>query len=99
MPLSYSVQLHRNGAVVFCATVPAREAGLVGDYHNGKPHQPDNAALRAAIPFRYRKAFDRTMTWWQTTPSGRNVPLKCTLRSVKGCALGELFATPQWSAA
>lgn len=39
--------------------VDAVEAGLVGAYHGGKPYQPDRAQFRAALPYRWRKAFDR----------------------------------------
>ena len=40
--------------------VPAVDTGgMVGHYVDGKCLTPDAAAVRAALPYRYRKAFDR----------------------------------------
>lgn len=99
-PLQYNVQLNAHGVIRFKATVPAREAGIVGDYHNGVPYQPDNDAVRKVLPYRYRKAFDRTLKWWQTeSMSGRSLPLKCELHTARDHKpMGTLFATPDWAA-
>ena len=98
-PLSYTVQLNAHGVVRFKATVPAKEAGLVGDYHNGTPYQPLNSEVRQALPYAYRKAFDRAMKWWHVhTMSGRRMPLKCDLWTLRGKPMGTLFATPNWPA-
>ena len=46
--------------------VPAVDTGgMVGHYVDGKCLTPDGAAVRAALPYRYRKAFDRAGgRWW-----------------------------------
>ena len=97
--LTYSIQLNRGGLARFQFTVPAKEAGIVGDYKDGKPYQPDFGTVFENLPTKYRKAFARAMTWWQHDGiSGRNVPLMCVLYSAKGENMGTLFATPNWEA-
>jgi len=99
MSLTYNVQLNANGVIRFRATVDAKEAGIVGDYLNGVPYQPDNAQVIAAIPYRYRKAFQRALKWWQTdSMSGRSLPLMCRLETLRGKPMGTLYATPNWPA-
>lgn len=97
--LTYSIQLNRDGVVKFQAIVPALESGIVGDYHNHKPYQPDSRAIFERLPWSYRKAFERALKWWrEETYSGHSVPLMCELRSTKGESMGTLFATPNWEA-
>jgi hypothetical protein len=97
MELEYIVTLHREGQAVWRARVPAKQCGLVGDYHNGLPYQPDADALTKALPHSHKKAFERALGWWQTHfPGSRPVPLKCELTSTKGYGIGVLFATPDW---
>lgn len=97
--LTFNVQLNRHGGIVCKAEVPAHEAGIVGDWYEGKPYQPSRAEVRAAIPFQYRAAFDRSIGWWQeSTMSGRLMPLKMDLLSLKRQPLGTLYATPNWAA-
>ena len=98
MTLQYSIALNHDGARVFSAVVPALEAGLVGDYHGGKPYQPSRDATRQALPARYRKAFDRALSWWATKHASRHIPLKCELRDSTGKPMGTLYATPMWDA-
>lgn len=47
------------------ATIPAIEnkIGLVGHWRDGKVWLPDPEALQAAIPSRYRKAYDAAINW------------------------------------
>lgn len=96
--LTFNITLQRHGEDVMTATVPAHEAGIVGDWYQGKPYQPKAEEVRAAIPFHYRPAFSRRMEWWETTDSGRKIPLKCELRNLKNQLIGTLYATPNWEA-
>lgn len=96
--LTYSIQLN-DGIIRFKTIVPAMESGIVGDYHNSKPYQPDYSAVLSSLPFRYRKAFIRAQKWWQDkNMSGRLLPLKCDLYTLKGKPMGTLYATPNWPA-
>lgn len=46
-------------------TTAPGEVGVIGCYHNGLPYAPDRAAIRALMPHKWRKAFDRaTVFWW-----------------------------------
>ena len=95
--LAYTITLQRAGAVILSTTIPAKEAGIVGDYHEGKPYQPTSDDVRAALPFAYRAAFDRALKWWQCeSGAGRALPLMCYLHNVKGKQIARLFATPNW---
>ncbi len=45
--------------------VTGQPAGLVGYYVAGEPYRPNEDQVRAALPFRLRKAFDRAaFNWW-----------------------------------
>jgi hypothetical protein len=97
--LTFTVQLNRHGAVFFKTTVKAKESGIVGDWYNGKPYQPDSDEVRAAIPFLFRPAFDRAVLRWSETNGAnqsRLLPLMTELRGLRGQPLGTLFATPNW---
>lgn len=97
--LTFSVQLNAHGVVVCKAQVKAVAAGLVGDWFEGKPYQPNTDDVAACLPYRYRKAFKRALKWWQTeSMSGRSMPLKCDLTTLRGKPMGTLFATPEWVA-
>lgn len=94
----FDIQLHAHGVKRCGFLVAGIEAGLVGDYYNGKPYQPDTTAVHDMLPYQYRKAFDRALKWWQdSSMSGRVLPLKCELKTLKGKPMGTLFATPAWS--
>lgn len=78
------------------ATVPAREAALAGTWGGGKPWTPDTDAIRAALPSRLRKAFDRSGgTVWHdgTVPVvlGRPKPAKLYLTDRRGKPLYTLL--------
>ena len=96
--LSYTVSLHVEGREVFTCKVPVREVGLIGDYHNGIPYQPDNAATEAALPYRYRKAFSRAIKWWHATTSTGHSVMTCEIHTLRGRSMGRLIATPNWHA-
>lgn len=44
--------------------VDGEECALVGTWHEGKPWRPDKAQFRAALPYRWRQAFDRALAFW-----------------------------------
>lgn len=47
------------------AIIPAMEnkIGTVGHWRDGKCYLPDAQSLQAAIPSRYRKAYDKAINW------------------------------------
>ena len=94
--LTFEIQLN-DGVVRWKAIVPALESGLVGCYSDGKPYEPNDEAILERLPFKYRKAFRRASKWWQESDqSGRFMPLKCELTTLRGKPLGTLWATPDW---
>lgn len=99
MQLTYNLTINANGRTIFsCESIPAVESGIVGDYFAGKPYQPSEAAVTAALPYRYRKAFARALKWWETSGSSRRVPLMCRLESTRGANMGTMLVTPNWAA-
>lgn len=52
-------------------TVPATPAVLVGWYDRGELWRPDPVAVRAALPYRWRKAFDRAGSFWYDNANKR----------------------------
>lgn len=44
--------------------VDGEECALVGTWHDGKPWRPNKAQFRAALPARWRAAFDREQSFW-----------------------------------
>ena len=59
-----------NGSGFVGASVGATESGLVGAYCDGAPYRPDESAVRALIPYRWRAAFDRNRAWWWPNETG-----------------------------
>lgn len=47
--------------------VAAEECALVGTWYAGRPWRPDTAQFRAALPYRWRAAFDRGSMFWRTS--------------------------------
>ena len=94
--LTYTIQLQSNGRILWQAIIPAWQAALCGDYYEGVPYAPSPREVLQRLPYRYRKAFDRAIGWWQTTPAGRPVPLRCDLKGLRGKTLGTLYATPNF---
>lgn len=75
--------------------VPAEtHAGLVGDWHAGKLYRPDNAALRAALPHRWRKAFDRSQLWHVENAARRSEGFRVPLHSARGRYLATVYLRP-----
>jgi hypothetical protein len=71
------------------------------DHITGMHMVPDYAAIRAAIPYNHRKAYDRALTWWfpainsqLTGIMDRKNACSRTLYDRKGKLLGTLYATP-----
>ena len=66
--LNFEIELHRGGSIIWRGRVPAVPAACFGIYRllNGAQSVllPDDDQLRAAIPYHYRKAFDRAIHWW-----------------------------------
>ena len=59
--------------------------GVVGHWRNGKVYLPEPSQVRALLPKRYRKAWDRQATQWQGLPhvwqdnTDNNAPLTIRL--------------------
>lgn len=72
-----AVAFNVNGAGFKGASVPGVEAGLHGVWHNGKPYRANHLSIRALLPFKWRKAFDREgFFWWSDeTPNGAYCPV------------------------
>ena len=95
--LKYRVTLGCDSILRCDFIIDAVESGIVGNYHEGKPYQPNMNELRQEIPFRFRKSLDRSLGWWQTNDmSGKSMPLRCDLVTLKGKEQGTLFAYPMW---
>ena len=65
---SFEIELNRWGVIQWRGNVNARPAALHGIYRllNGRRVVllPDDDQLRDALPYRYKKAFDRAIHWW-----------------------------------
>lgn len=96
-PPTFSVQLNAQGSIRWRAVVTAIETGICGDYYKGTPYQPSDKEIHDRLPTKYRKAFDRALKWCQeNSMSGRNIPQKCDLTTLKGKPMGTLFVLPNW---
>jgi len=70
MAIQFNVNM--SGAKGF--TLPAAPAMVAGVWHGGELHTVDRDALRALLPYRWRKAFDRAgALWW---PKSACLPAK-----------------------
>lgn len=88
--MKYEIELHRYGVMLDKFTVAARERGVVGNYHNGKPYGPDESQVIKGLPYQYRKAFERGSGFWCTHMS--DVQRADMNRKKDGAAMGSLFA-------
>lgn len=97
--------LHLRPSERFVAAVHAVEdSDTFRAYHldNGKHLRPDYAAIRQAIPYQHRKAFDRAGQWWfpltlKSALSGlldHGNAASLTLNDCRGRCLGTIYATP-----
>lgn len=91
--MEFFVHLVREGETVWFGECDTERAALCGIYRviNGKSEclLPDSETLRAALPYRYRKAFDRATLWW--TQEYTDV-IRMDLRDYQGFPMGSLFA-------
>ena len=88
--MKYEIELHRYGILLDKFVVSARERGVIGNYHNGKPYGPDESQVIAGLPYQYRKAFERSSGFWCTNMSDIQ---RCDMNRKKGgAAMGSLFA-------
>ena len=95
--LTFHVTLHYDTVIRWTANIPAKEAGIVGNYYKGVPYQPDIQYMLNCLPYKYRKAVKRQISWWQPNGlSGRMIPLVMNLNSMRGKPMGTLYARPNW---
>ena len=74
--------------------IPAVRANLCGHLdERGELVAPDMAAVRAALPYRYRAAFDRAGCFWFNRRDGEK-PAYLELRSARGAWLNVIYAIP-----
>ena len=67
--------------------------GIAGIWRNGKLYTPDRAAIRAALPFRYRAAMDRDpCIWFDAHHDDRAATMH--LYSSRGKELVQLYLQP-----
>jgi hypothetical protein len=98
--------LHSQHSEFNVATVRSLESDAFTSYHfdkeDGKHLEPDYAAIRAALPHQWRKAFDRINMWWfpvslieplTASPNNRNW-CSATLFDSRGNLIGSLYAVP-----
>lgn len=79
--------------------VDGLECTLVGTWHNGKPYEPNREQFRAALPQRWRKAFDREckgLVFWHETGVGKNYSPQChvSLSDARGRYLTTIYCQP-----
>lgn len=94
--LLYTLCLSRHVPLFGKPSVRAKEQGLIGHYRDKKPYAPDPEAVREALPYRYRKAFDRSggQFGFYADPPGKEGPCTLTLRNARGGYLNTLYAFP-----
>ena len=89
----FTVELQRYGNILWKGNCESEEAKLHGVYAliNGKEKcfLPDSETLREALPYHYRKAFDRAALWWTQEYSD---VIKMNLFDYRGFPMGTLFA-------
>jgi len=97
--MEFTVELQRYGTKMWEGNCGAEDAALHGIYAliNGKTKcfLPDSETLRAALPYHYRKAFDRAALWWTQEYSD---VIRMDLRDYQGFPMGSLFAKAKGAA-
>ena len=88
--MKYEIELHRHGVMIDKFVVSARERGVVGNYHNGKPYGPDELQVIKGLPYKYRKAFERGSGFWCTHLS--DVQRADLNRKKDNAPMGSIFA-------
>lgn len=92
MTLLFDLRLSHHKAGFGKPCVAAEAAQLVGWWHEGSPHRPNNADARQALPHYYRKAYDRGVWWFDHYHSASPY---MTLRDARGGYLNTLYAKPR----
>ena len=91
----FEIELHRGGIIIWRGHAPAVPAACFGIYRvlNGATHVllPDDEYLRDALPYRYRKAFDRVIHWWIDKNQYSDVT-RTDLRDYVGYPMGSIIA-------
>jgi hypothetical protein len=91
--MKFTVELQRYGTQMWQGECDTERAALCGVYRivNGKSEclLPNTDTLRAALPYQYRKAFDRAVHWW--TQEYTDV-IRMDLRDYLGFPMGSLYA-------
>lgn len=75
------------------------ECAIAGTWVDGKPYTPNKAAFRAALPYRWRKAFDRAcegLAFWHDYAPGSGKPGKSqiNLSDRRGKYLATVYCVP-----
>lgn len=94
MTILFDVRMYRPSAKRLLHTSDPRGAYVATVYAvpGALADQPDDVAVRAALPHQLRKAFDRSGSWWRDVNNSER-PRSRTLYSVRGSTLGTLYAT------
>lgn len=92
---AFEIELHRGGAIQWRGSCDAVPAACHGIYRilNGATHVllPDDDQLRDALPYRYRKAFDRAIHWWIDKNQYSDVT-RTDLTDCRGFPMGTIIA-------
>lgn len=73
--------------------VDGDECAIVGSWHNGKPYRPNREQFRAALPYRWRAAFDREQAFWHSKEGGAE-QCKISLSDARGRYLATIYCQP-----
>ena len=92
---AFEIELHRGGAILWRGQCDAIPAACHGIYRilNGATHVllPDDDQLRDALPYHYRKSFDRAIHWWIDKNQYSDVT-RTDLRDYRGFPMGTIIA-------
>ena len=67
--------------------------GIIGHYDGRDIVKPNSAQVRAALPYRFRAAFDRANGYW-FDKNRNDAPAICDLYSTRGKLLVKLYLQP-----
>jgi hypothetical protein len=73
--------------------IPAVKAVSAGHWRDGELITPSRPDVRAALPYRWRKAFDRSGSFWFDA-CDNSASAFLALRSARGRHLATLYALP-----
>lgn len=90
--MKFHIELHSGGARLDAFTVSAAKAYTSGVWHEGRPWVPFNEHVKKGLPYRYRRAFERSGLWWSSR-DGLSDIVRCDLyRKRDGAPMGSIFA-------